>query len=392
MRSLQALALTALPLQLLTAQGQDIFITNANVSFGVEFNATPFVYVATQDFFRADPAGDPLGLLFKTAWAYRLNNDTREFIFNDGGGQAVFTNTGPIGIGTWANVDNRGLISASVLYIALSTGANSGVVVGRMSITNISAQPVTLNLFHLADIDLCGAAYSSNIMTPGANGHQAVTGSCAETADHFAAAFDRWEVGSYTGVPAGNVDLYTRLEDTALYNLANTPSNVGPFDMRGAYQWQDRVLVPGQTETYTIAIGHEVVSCAYGFDHFGTGRGGALGVPSLDSPGFAALGTTVTPTLSNCPAGALAVMVIGFTRAAVAIGDLTMWVGSPSSNFFLVVGAGGSVGLPIAIPNNTAFCGVNLIGEGFVFDATTTSTSGFPITHTPGAQWVVGSY
>jgi hypothetical protein len=387
-----ALALCALPLSFLTAQGQDIFITNANVSFGVEFNATPFVYVATQDFFRADPAGDPLGLLFKTAWAYRLNADTREFIFNDGGGQAVFSNNGPVGTATWANVDGRGLISANAFYVALPTGANSGVVLCRMSISNISTSPVTLNLFHLADIDLCGAAYSSNIMTPGANGHQNVTGSCTETADHFAAGADRWEVGSYTGLPAGNVDLYTRFEDTALYNLANTAAPVGPFDMRGAYQWQDRVLQPGQTETYTITLAHETTGQAFGFDHYGSGRAGSLGVPQLTSAGDALLGTTMTPTVGNCPPGALVVLVLGFNRAQTTIGDLTMWIGAPSSNFVLVANGSGSVGLPIAIPNNPAFIGINLFGEGFVFDATTTSTSGFPLTHTTGAQWVLGVY
>jgi hypothetical protein len=58
----------------------------------------------------------------------------------------------------------------------------------------------------------------------------------------------------------------------------------------------------------------------------------------------------------------------------------------------LVANGSGSVGLPIAIPNNPAFIGINLFGEGFVFDATTTSTSGFPLTHTTGAQWVLGVY
>ena len=119
MRSLLALVAC---MSALTAQTQDIYISNGNVQFGVEFNSSPFVYVANADFLRADPAGDPAGVLFKTAWAYRLNSDVQEFIFNDSNGQATFLNAGPIGFATWNNVDNRGLIAANLTYLALSTG------------------------------------------------------------------------------------------------------------------------------------------------------------------------------------------------------------------------------------------------------------------------------
>jgi hypothetical protein len=389
MRSLWCLAFVT---SVLSAQTQDIYISNANVQFGVEFNSTPFVYVAGADYLRASPTGDPAGVLFKTAWAYRLNSDVQEFIFNDGNGQATFLNAGPIGFATWNNVDNRGLIAANLSYLALSTGPSSGAVVARMQITNISNQPVTLNLFHLADIDDCGVNYGTNVATAGSTGHQYHTGSCGETADHFAAGADRWEAGSYTGTPAGNVDLYTRLEDSLLYNLANTPGSVGPFDIRGAFQWQDRVIRPGKSETYTIALTHNTTGQAYGFTHYGIARGGSLGLPELNSIGDAALGTTMTATVTNCPPNALSVLVMGFTKSNTPIADLFNYIGAPNYNFVLVANGLGSAQLPIAIPASSGLINVNLMGEGFVFDSTTTSTSGFPLTHTTGAHWVLGVY
>ncbi|MCY2955878.1 MAG: hypothetical protein NT107_02450 [Planctomycetota bacterium] len=391
MRSLFVLGCVVFPCPVLVAQAQDIYLTNGNVQCGIEFNSTPLVYAATGDVLRADPAGDPAGVLFKTAWAYRLNNDTREFIFNDGGGQASYINAGPVGFATWANVDSRGLISALAFYQAISTGPTSGALVCRMQITNISAQPVILSLFHLSDIDDCGAAYLSNISTGGSTGHQFHTGSCGETADQFAAGADRWEAGSYTNVPVGNVDLYTRLEDTVLYDLANTQGSVGPYDIRSAFQWINRPIQPGQSETYTIELDHNRSGRAFGFDRFGTGRAGAFGVPLLSSIGDAQLGTTVTPTVSNCPAFSLVVMELGFTRTATPIADLFNYVGG-GSNFVTVSNAAGVASLPISIPNIAGFNGINMFGEGFVFDVTTTSTSGISLTHTVGGQWVFGSY
>jgi hypothetical protein len=68
------------------------------------------------------------------------------------------------------------------------------------------------------------------------------------------------------------------------------------------------------------------------------------------------------------------------------------YIGAPNYNFVLVANGLGSAQLPIAIPASSGLINVNLMGEGFVFDSTTTSTSGFPLTHTAGAHWVLGVY
>jgi hypothetical protein len=369
----------------LAIPAQDINITNANVTFRAEFNATAMVYVATADFLRADPASDPAGVLFKTAWAYRLDGQTREFIFNDGGGQAVYSNAGPLGTATWANVDNLGRISAVATYLALPQSATSGVVVARMAVTNTSASNVTLNLFHLADMDLCGAAYATNVSTPGSNGHQAHTGSCAETCDHYAAGADRWEVGTYTN------DLYTQLEDTMVTNLANTAASFGPADIRGAFQWQDRVLHPGQTETFTVTLAHNVSACPHAYNVFGSSMAGSLGAPTL-SGGNAMLGTTLTIGIANARPSALGILALGFGRASTMVGDLTLHVAAPAT-FALPLSGTGTASMNVNVPNNMSYCGLPLVGEAFVLgDPTTQSTSGLPVTHSRGSLWVVGMY
>jgi hypothetical protein len=270
-------------------------------------------------------------------------------------------------------------------YLAVPTSANNGVVVARMQITNISAVPLTLNLFHLADMDLCGNSYATNVATPGSDGHQSYTGACTETCDHFAAGADRWEVGTYA------TDLYTQLEDSAITNLANTAASFGPADVRGAFQWQDRVLRPGQVETFTVALGHNVRACAYGYNVFGGSMAGSLGAPTL-SGGNAMVGAPLTMTIGNAPAGALGILALGFGRATTTFVDLNLYVASPT-NFVLPISGGGTATMTVNIPNNSSYCGLNLAGEAFVFgDATSLSTSGLPVTHSRGSLWVVGMY
>lgn len=388
-------SLILLPASLLSAaalaQTQDIYITNANVTAGIEFNSTATVAPGpTYDFFIADPAGDPAGVLFKTAWAYRLDNDTREYIFNDVG--ATFVNSGPTGMGTWTDVDARGKISAVVTYTAVPTSATSGAVVGRMTVTNISSAPVSLTMFHLADIDLCGAAWTTNMATPGSNGRQSYTGSCSETAEHYAAGADRWEIGSYTNSPAGNIDLYTQLEDNTLYDLRNDTAVAGPFDLRGAYEWQNHMLAPNQSETFTIALSHNVGGCAYGFNRFAPGLAGGTGVPTLSATADAVIGSSFTPTIGNAPSGALAILALGFARATTTIGDINLYVASPV-NMVAVVGSGNTATFPLTVPNNPALCGLQLVAEGFIIgDTTSTSTTTLPVTHTPGVVWTLGMY
>lgn len=246
--SLGALALDA------TATAQDINIADANAVFTKDFETDGtqiFPTGATVDFLRADPNGDAAGALFKSAWIYREASDTREFMFNDGAGQASYNNAGNVGTATWADMDGRGLFSATVTYTVTSTGPDSGVVVCENTITNISGNPLTLTLFHFADFDLCGAAFDQNSSTSGENRRQFHTSTCGETAEHYARLPDRWETQT-----SGN--LYSRFENTSVDDLLNNTGNVGPGDVRSSWEWENVTLAAGASTTLVVQMSHNI--------------------------------------------------------------------------------------------------------------------------------------
>jgi hypothetical protein len=388
-----ALALAAaLPAQ------ADISITaGTNLFFDVVFNTQPVVYQATADYFSADPFGDPAGVMFKTAWAYRLDGDTQESILNKGApNQPIFSNNGNVGTAIWPDVDGRGLISMAIVYTAHSTGPQTGQVTARATVINISQNPVTLNLFHLSDVDLCGGGYGTNIATPGDDGRQTYTGStCQETAQQFAAGADRWEVGSYNNVPAnsGNIDLYNQLEDASITNLRNDAVPFGPFDVRSAFQWQDKVLEPGTSRTFTIAFAHNENACAYGDSTYGVGMAGGRGVPQLTMGAPAILGQTMRLDVTNGPSNLLGACLIGFTPVDLAFADLHILVGAPSATGGMLTDANGNASLSLTTPNDPTLCGGRLVSQvAFFGDTSSRSVTGFPLTLTPGLNFHVGIY
>jgi hypothetical protein len=394
--------LSLLPLLLagaapLAAQASDISITDGtNARFDVSFNTSSLVYVATADFFGADPAGDPAGVLFKTAWAYRIDNQTRETILNKGGSNApTFNSAGNVGTAIWPDIDGLGKLSMAIVYTVHSTGTNSGAVTARATLINIGSAPVSVNLFHLADVDLCGAAFSANSSTPGGDGRQTYTGTCIETAEHHAVCPDRWEVGSYTNVPtgSGNVDLYTQLEDSAVTNLRNDAQPFGPYDVRGAFQWQDRVIMPGQPQTFTIAFGHNERVCAHGEDHYGVGMAGGNGTPRIGLAGPVMPNSTMQLDVTNGPANFQGAVLLGFAKADLAFGDLHVLVGNPNVLLGVRTDAAGTGSVVLNVPNNPTLCGGVLAAQAaFLGDATSQSTTGFPLTLSGGVCFAIGIY
>lgn len=400
MQHIKTLSLAALLSVPLTAQqgAGDISISSGNVSFDVVFNSRSLVYEAASGtaWFKADPGGDAAGVLFSTAWAYRIDNQTRETILNQGGSNnPTFSNLGASGTGTWTDVDGLGLISAHVEYTAIPTSGISGAVTGRMTITNISSNPITLNLFHLADIDLCGSAFNTNTITPGDDGHQRVTGSCQEIAEHFAVCADRWEVGSYTDVPtgSGNIDLYTQLEDSAITNLRNDTAPFGPYDIRSAFQWSDQVIAAGASRTYIVGLAHNDRGCAAGSLPYGTGVAGGNGVPQISLAAPALIGTTLQTQIQNGPANFTGALLLGLNRADVSLGDLRLLVGTPNAVFPFTTNGSGSATSSLNIPNLPGLCGFEFEEQAFFLgDTSSQSTTGLPVTHSAGLCFTVGMY
>ena len=346
-----ALALAAT----LPAQADISLTAGTNLFFDVTFSTQPLVYEATADYFSADPFGDPAGVLFKTAWAYRLDNDPQEYILNKGApNQPIFSSNGNVGSAIWPDVDGRGQISIAIVYTAHSTGPQTGQVTARATVINIS-----------------------------------------QTAQQFAAGADRWEVGSYNNVPAnsGNIDLYNQLEDASITKLRNDTAPFGPFDVRSAFQWQDKVLAPGASRTFTIALAHNENTCAYGDSTYGVGMAGARGVPQLTMGAPAILGQTMRLDVTDGPSNLLGACLIGFTPVDLAFADLHILVGAPSATGGMQTDAAGNASLSLTTPNDPTLCGGRLVAQvAFFGDTSSRSVTGFPLTLTPGLNFHVGIY
>lgn len=356
----------ALALAAAAASSQDINITSGNVAFTKDFHADAlnfFPATAGSDFLRCAPAGDAAGVLFTSAFLYRTSTDTRERPFNDVGNQAVYSNSGDTGTATWADMDGRGLFRAVVTYRAVSTGASSGVVIAEAALTNIGSSAITLTLFHFADMDLCGAAFNTNSSTSGSNGRTAHTSSCGETAEMFVRDFDRWET-QISG------DLYTRLSNAAIDNLASNPGAAGPGDVRACFQWSDRTIEPGCSETFVVQLAHNDRSCGASASFYGPERPISSGFVDLAIAERPIVGRRILWQQSGAfLSGTQVILVKGLSRVNTPIGGtgLTL-LADPmfAANFGPPPGV--PWGFQVFVPSNTALCGGAVYAQFFFVD------------------------
>ncbi len=255
MRSLHAFVSLLATVPLVAQQGTgDISISDQNVEFDVKFNQAAVTYSASTgpDWFRCDQ--NSTDSIFTTTWAIRVNDQPSETPIHQGlPNSPVFVNSGSAGTGFWPDFEAWGLVSIDLVYSALSTGPTTGEVLAIATVMNLdSANPITVNMFHLVDPDTCGT-FASNEITPGDDEYQTVTNSgCNLVFDHVGLGSDRWEVGSYTTTPGSGVDLFTQMDDANLTTLRNDMGPFGPADIRGCFQWEDRVIPPGGFEAYVI--------------------------------------------------------------------------------------------------------------------------------------------
>ena len=358
------------------APSQDINISDGNANFTKDFHADPtnfFPGGAPADFLRCDPGGNAAGALFTSAFLYRMSTDTRELPFNDAGGQALYMSFAGVGTATWADMDGRGLFSAIVTYSAVSTGATSGVVIAEAEVTNISASAITLTMFHFVDFDMCGAAFNMNSSSSGSDGRMAHTSTCSETAEHFVRDFDGWET-QISG------DLYGRLSNITVDNLVNNAGAVGPGDVRSCFQWNNRTIKPGFTETFVVQMAHNDSSCGASATFYGDDAGPLVGSPlAVTRPliGGSVSWTTSIPTIATTT-----VLAIGLQRVEIPVPafGLTLRV-----NPILVLPLPAQPTVTVSIPSIPALCGEPVYAQFFYIN-------GGILGQTQATKMVLGNY
>jgi hypothetical protein len=255
---------------------------------------------------------------FQHWWFYRLAGDTQEFALKGpatGGVPPHLTHADR----DFADVDARGLLRANVDMDIYSAGPASGVLTSRVTFTNLSAVPQTLDLFCYTDLDVAGT--SGNDAATGNGQQHVVTDLTGVRIEIRAAGADRSQVGTYPTVR----DLLT---DAVLDDLDNT---LPPFsgDYTGAFQWQARTLQPGEQRSWTVVFAIDTAANRVPeVEHYGSGSSLQPEIftdtlPLQDNANVRQMGIYLKNALPNAPFG-----LLSNTTAAPGIPFLNMvlWV------------------------------------------------------------------
>lgn len=187
-------------------------------------------------------AGEPDNV-FQTWWFYRAQGATQETQLRAPDGQNYVGNTATL---TWSNVDgtNRFNASLSIVLNCLPAGLGyAGQVTEVMTIQNVSASPLTIDLFAYLDYDLGDSAFDDIAALVAPPGHIGVTDP-AVVADIDGLSVFAYQV---TDTQVAGSSLRTLLSDTSATTLANTGLPFGPpsQDFDSALQYQLTIPVGG---------------------------------------------------------------------------------------------------------------------------------------------------
>lgn len=266
-------------------------------------------------------------LLFEDGWWFRVSGDTQESFFP---APTTTTCAGSSGTITWADVNTRGLFSASNTLTINSAAAGTGELVLTMAITNLSAvNPLTITVFHGADFDVNGTAGTDNATLLTANSRIRITDTTANAAEYggLNPAANAFLVRPF----AAATDVFGLLGDTLVTNFDNSGLPGTSFDFTGAYQW-DLVIPPGGTASVSAFIYGNTTLPALSPEIAVTGNGNNIGdgdiTPSTtdhtDFDTVPAVGGTLarTFTINNTGGGPLTVgtVTVGGTHS----GDFTV--------------------------------------------------------------------
>ena len=323
---------------------------------------------------------------FEHWWYYRIAGDAQEFALRNVG--TVTQGTTPAADHLdrdFMNVDSRGLLRASLDIDIYDAGPASGVAISRLTVMNISASPITLNLFCYTDLDI--TATSANDAATGTGSRHFVTDSSGVQIELRAFGNDRSDVGAYPTIR-------NLLTNTAVNNLNNT---LPPFtgDYTGAFQWQDKTFQPFEQRTFTVLIAVDTAATLPPLvEHYGRANG-PFG--EIHTQTCALQDNSQTRMFTIATKGALPNAIYGTVisfapyNGTQFIGGLEFWVDP-----FAMIGVWGAGGLTsptgttlesFVIPAAPYFTGLAVFSQHFYVDAT--APNGFAY-FTPGMMTRIG--
>lgn len=301
---------------------------------------------------------------FEHWWFYRVAGDTREF---------ALRNIGPVAGSVasflthadrdFADVDSRGLLRANLDFDVYDSGPASGVVTSRITLTNISAAPVLLDLFCYTDLDIANTS-GDDVVTGNGNVH-VVTDLTGVRVEVRGPGADHSEVAAYPAIR-------TALGDALVTNLADT---LPPFlgDYTGAFQWQARTLQPGEQRSFTVVFAVDTAAPRVPeVEHYGSGSSLVPEIytdtlPLQDNANLRQIGIHLKNALPNTPFGLLSNTQ---SAAGVPFAGMLLWV-DPSPPMQFPIGlttAGGEALLVFIVPPSPYLTGFPIYHQYFYVD------------------------
>ena len=310
-------------------------LTSGNTEFG--FGAYPTSHASTAGTASFRTGGpNSTNHLYHTWWYWRLSGDPREFPFHNGTATQLAPASiyaGDRAVLSWPDVDNRGL-AARLEVRVYSAGAASGVCVQKMTVTNNTNGPITLNLFGYNDLNQCGLFNNAAIVA--GNNLQSISDfMCGTTAQVFAPGAHHYEVASF---PAVRLRLIDPVADT----LNDMGLPYGPGDYSGAFQWQDIAIAQGGdfSAYMVLSEGLSQTGCARlaSASAYGAAKAGSRGLPSWNASLLPLVGLPISLEINQGLAGSPPQLYLGGSATSLyyAPFDVTLLVDvtQPHVSFF----------------------------------------------------------
>lgn len=187
--------------------------------------------------------------LYEFGWWYRVAGDTQETPFPFPDSQSYNADQSDL---SWNNVGGRGLFSATESAGIASSGGNGRVYVW-LDIYNLSAvNPLTLEIFNLADFDLQPTTSNDTARlvewTP--LGILQLNDAGTNFAQYAASRQSGWPI-HYVVRPFGATDVGAMLSDAAITNFDDSGTPFGPGDFTAGWQFS-LTVAPGGTGHVTL--------------------------------------------------------------------------------------------------------------------------------------------
>lgn len=201
-------------------------------------------WAVTVDHFDGTPEVDFLGLnpvpladhLVQSGWFYRVAGDAAESFFPVPDTQSYVANTATL---DWINVNGQGFDATEIQ--TLTKIGNSFRIQLTLKIRNSSGAPLTLDLFHAADMELNGTAGDDAGVLAVANSEITISDGGTITGRYRAVGNSNYAVRT----AGGGTDTIGLLNDGDVDNYDNTGLPFAAGDITMGFQWVGMVIPQG---------------------------------------------------------------------------------------------------------------------------------------------------